>query len=93
VSRALRLISHILVAVFTAVLVYYGILLCIRSAARPFQGISWLSYSWVTASLPFSGLLMLITSLRKIYYEFILKTEVPILENPDKKAWNGGNIE
>lgn len=93
VSRIMRLVSYILVTAFMAALVYFGTLLCIKSAARPFQGISWLSYSWVTASLPVSGCLMLVTSLRKIYYEYILKTEVPILENPDMKPWSGGGIE
>ena len=91
--RALKLFSYVLVSVFMAALVYYGVLLCIRSAARPFQGIPWLSYSFVTASMPCSCFLMLITSLRKIWYEFVKHTEVPVLENRGEKPWKGGREE
>ena len=93
VHRALKLFSYVLVSVFMAALVIYGVLLCLRSAARPFQGIPWLSYSFVTASMPCSCFLMLITSLRKIWYEFVKHTEVPILENRGEKPWKGGSEE
>lgn len=88
-ARVMRLISYLLVLAFMVILVIWGTKLCVKSAARPFQAISWLSYSWVTASLPFSAVLIAITTLRKIYYEYIRHTEVPILENPDQKPWKG----
>lgn len=93
VQRALRLFSHIMVAVFLAIVVVFGFIQVVKSAARPFQGIAWLSYSWITASLPTSCLMMFITALRKIYYEFILKTEVPSVEDIDKKPVEGGTAE
>lgn len=44
----------------------YGVKLTIISRARVFNGIPGLSYSWVTASVPFCMLLMLTTALTQI---------------------------
>ena len=90
VQRALRLFTHIMVTIFLGIIIVFGYIQVVKSAARPFQGIAWLSYSWITASLPTSAVMMFITALRKIYYEFILKTEVP---NIDDKPVEGGTAE
>jgi TRAP-type C4-dicarboxylate transport system permease small subunit len=51
-------------------LIIYGVKLTYLSRARPFQAIPGLSYSLVTASVPVSMFLMLITALIQIYAVF-----------------------
>lgn len=78
--KALRLLCYLIVLVFMCAMVYYGILLSYRSWPRSFQGIPNLSFSWVTMSVPFSFSLMIITTLRKIYYEYFKGIPDPMIE-------------
>jgi len=55
----------IIISLLTAFVVY-GTRLSIESVDRSFQTLSWLSYSVVTASLPVSSLLMILTAVLKI---------------------------
>jgi TRAP-type C4-dicarboxylate transport system permease small subunit len=55
-------------------LIVMGTRLAIVSRARVFPGATWLSYSWVTASVPVSMTLMLISALKQIYENFSRKT-------------------
>jgi TRAP-type C4-dicarboxylate transport system permease small subunit len=80
VVKALKLICYIIVLVFMISMVVLGIILCKRSWARTFQGIPGFSFSWVTMSVPFSFSLMIITTVRKIYFEYILHKDAPIPE-------------
>lgn len=59
--KATELFLYALIGVFLISLVYFGVDLSISTQHRVFQGIPWLSYTWVTASIPTSALLMLIT--------------------------------
>lgn len=77
IQEIVKLVTYILVLAFLCMLVYFGIVLCIKSYARSFNALPWLSYSWVTLSLPVGSFLMIITTCRKIYYECIKKTDVP----------------
>lgn len=62
VQRALTLFNYALIVGFLVFLIYSGLHLSWVSRARPFQGIPWASYSWVTLSLPVGAMLMMITT-------------------------------
>lgn len=59
-------VNHLLICGFLVYLIYTGIQLAWVSRARSFQGISEISYSWVTASLPFGAALLLVTTILKL---------------------------
>ncbi|WP_136068119.1 TRAP transporter small permease [Modicisalibacter radicis] len=61
-QRGLLLFNYLLIALFLVFLVVAGFWLSWTSWARSFRGIPWISYSWVTLSLPVGGVLMLITT-------------------------------
>lgn len=79
-QKVLRLVSQILSMIFMGMMIYFGILLCIKSAARPYQALKGFSYSWVALSVPVSFSLMVITNIRKIYYEWVVKKEPPVVD-------------
>ena len=56
----------VIIIILLAAFVYYGTLLSIESVDRSFQTLSNVSYSIVTASLPVSSLLMILTASLKI---------------------------
>jgi TRAP-type C4-dicarboxylate transport system permease small subunit len=61
---------YLLIVAAIVFLIVYGAKLAIISRARVFPGATWLSYSWVTASVPVSMTLMLVSALRQIYQTF-----------------------
>lgn len=65
-QRALRLMNLLLIAGFLGYVVVMGAWLTWSSRARSFQGMPELSYSWVTASMPVGGALLLLTTLLKL---------------------------
>ncbi|MCG8479735.1 MAG: TRAP transporter small permease subunit [Spirochaetales bacterium] len=67
IQAAIQLVLYLLIGAFLAAFVYYGVDLSISTQHRSFQGIPALSYTWVTASVPVSSFLMLITVSIKIY--------------------------
>jgi TRAP-type C4-dicarboxylate transport system permease small subunit len=67
VQRALLHLNYLLIAVFMLYIIYAGLLLSWVSRARSFQGISSISYSWVTMSLPVGAALILFTTLLKLH--------------------------
>jgi TRAP-type C4-dicarboxylate transport system permease small subunit len=68
-QTACRLLNYALISVFLIYLIVLGVHLSWISRIRSFQGIPEVSYSWVTASLPFGALLLLITTVRKVRSE------------------------
>ncbi len=66
VQKALTYCNYLLISGFLIYLIYTGIVLAYVSSARSFQGIPWISYSWVTMSLPVGSALLLITTLLKL---------------------------
>jgi TRAP-type transport system small permease protein len=61
-QRRLALLNHALIAGFLVFLIFAGTRLAIVSSARSFQGVPWISYSWVTMSLPVGAALLLLTT-------------------------------
>jgi len=84
--KLLRLACYIIVLVFLVTMVRLGIRLCIVSVARTFQGIPWLSYTWLALSVPVGFSMMIITTLRKIYFEYIRGISAPIPEKERAKS-------
>jgi TRAP-type C4-dicarboxylate transport system permease small subunit len=64
-QRRLAILWSLFIIVFLAVLIVYGVPLCISNAKRQFQNIT-LSYSYVTASLPVCSFFMIISMLLKL---------------------------
>ena len=60
-QKTLAVAWSVIIILFLAVLIAYGIPLCISNFKRQFQNIT-LSYSFVTASLPVSAFLMIIST-------------------------------
>ncbi len=65
VQRWLILTNYLILAAFLLFVIIYGTQLAWTSRARSFMGIPSISYSWVTASLPFGALLLLFTTIVK----------------------------
>jgi len=70
----IKCLNNIIICLFLLALTYYGIKLSITTYYRTFSGLPWLSYTWVTISVPLGCFLMLVTT--------ILKTRTLI-----KKGW------
>ena len=64
-QRLLTYLNYLILLAFLLFVVIYGAQLAWTSRARSFQGIPWISYSWVTASLPFGALLLTLTTVVK----------------------------
>ena len=58
--------NYLIISAFLVYVVYAGLELAYVSRARSFQGIPWISYSWVTMSLPVGGMLLLVTTGLKV---------------------------
>jgi TRAP-type C4-dicarboxylate transport system permease small subunit len=65
----LRLLNHAIISVFLLYIAGLGIWLSWTSRVRSFQGIPEISYTWVTASMPFGAVLLLATTLVKVRNE------------------------
>jgi TRAP-type C4-dicarboxylate transport system permease small subunit len=66
VGRAMFYANHLIISAFLVYVIYAGTWLSWVSRARSFQGIPTVSYSWVTASIVFGGVLLLITTVLKL---------------------------
>jgi TRAP-type C4-dicarboxylate transport system permease small subunit len=71
-----EILVHAIILFSIGFLFYYGMRSVIASRARVFQAIPWLSYSFVSASLPCSMVMMMINELRHLYYRYVLHTEL-----------------
>lgn len=69
-QRWLRRLNLGLIASFLVYVAVAGSWLAWTSRGRSFQGIPEISYSWVTASMPFGALLLLATTVLKMRDEF-----------------------
>ncbi|GLQ54779.1 TRAP transporter small permease [Devosia nitrariae] len=61
--RGVEMFNHLIILTFLGFLVYAGVQLAWVSSARSFQGIPWISYSWITMSLPVGAALLALTTL------------------------------
>ncbi|MGK6314368.1 TRAP transporter small permease [Neorhizobium sp. DT-125] len=82
-QKVLRMINYLLIVAFLLFLMYYGFYLTWISRIRSFQGIPWVSYSWVTVSLPVGATLLLATTILRIRAElrgeYIANTAVDVV--------------
>lgn len=62
-QKGLRMVNYALITAFLLFIMYYGFYLTWISRIRSFQGIPWISYSWVTVSLPVGATLLLATTI------------------------------
>jgi TRAP-type C4-dicarboxylate transport system permease small subunit len=60
--RRLRLLNYVILFVFLAYLMAFGIWLSYTTRARTFQGIPGFSYTWVTLSVPVGAMCLFITT-------------------------------
>lgn len=67
VYKIILFFSYLLIIGFLIIIAYYGTSLAIMNHKRQFSGMEF-SYSWATSSAPFGCLLMIRTSIKKIYY-------------------------
>jgi TRAP-type C4-dicarboxylate transport system permease small subunit len=61
-----EIINLLIILIFLAAMIGYGIWLSYTTRFRTFQGIPGFSYTWVTLSVPVAALLMMITTILKI---------------------------
>lgn len=61
----LKLINHIIIIIYLAIMMVYGVKLTITTYNRTFAGLPWLSFSWATLSVPLGCLLMSTTTFLK----------------------------
>lgn len=66
VQRLLRHFNHVLICAFLGYIIYAGLWISWISRARSFQGIPWISYSWISMSLPVGAAFLLLTTFIKI---------------------------
>ena len=66
-----ELLVHAIILFSIAFLFFYGTKSVVASRARVFQAIPWLSYSFVSASLPCSMIMMMINELRHLYFRYV----------------------
>ncbi|MDR1625654.1 MAG: TRAP transporter small permease [Spirochaetia bacterium] len=69
-QKTIDALVYLLMVAAIVFLIVYGTKLAVVSRARVFPSATWLSYSWVTASVPVSMALMLVSALRQIYENF-----------------------
>lgn len=61
-----QVLNYIIIIVFLAALIGYGVLISYTTRYRTFQGIPGFSYTWVTISVPIGCSLMLTTCVLKV---------------------------
>jgi TRAP-type C4-dicarboxylate transport system permease small subunit len=61
----IKILNNILIGIFLIGMVIFGLMLSYTTYFRTFSGLPWLSYTWVTISVPLGCLLMLMTDFRQ----------------------------
>lgn len=67
IQSYIALLNYVIIVIFLAFLIVYGIKLCFITRFRAYQGIPGFSYTWVTLSIPVGCTSLLITILLKIW--------------------------
>jgi len=62
----IEILNYLIILVFLAALIGFGLWLSYTTRFRTFQGIPGFSYTWVTLSVPAGGALMMISTILKI---------------------------
>ena len=66
-QKVLKLVVYTICLLFLIAMVYLGIIQSIKTWYRAFQGIPFLSFTWVTLSIPVSCASMAVTTIIKMY--------------------------
>jgi len=66
VRQYIQLFNYIVLILFLAYFVVFGIWLSYDTRDRAFEGIPWFSYTWVTLSIPVCGFMLLISTILKL---------------------------
>lgn len=66
VQKFMKLVIYAICLCFLCCMVYLGFIQSVKTWYRSFQGIPFLSYTWVTLSFPVASLSMVVTTLIKI---------------------------
>lgn len=66
-ARLIKVLIHVAILVFLVLLAVYGAISVVKSRQRAFQGIPSVSYSWVTLSLPVGAVLLIQTTIEKLW--------------------------
>jgi TRAP-type C4-dicarboxylate transport system permease small subunit len=61
----IKILNNILIGIFLIGMVIFGFMLSYTTYFRTFSGLPWLSYTWVTISVPLGCFLMLMTDFRQ----------------------------
>ena len=67
IQNYIALLNYVIIVIFLAFLIIYGIKLCFITRFRAYQGIPGFSYTWVTLSIPVGCTSLLITILLKMW--------------------------
>ncbi len=65
--QGVQLLNLVLIALFFSFVAYHAVLVAYESRFRTYQGIPGLSYTWVALSPTVGALLLLVTTLEKIF--------------------------
>jgi TRAP-type C4-dicarboxylate transport system permease small subunit len=65
IQQDIKILNNIIIGIFLVVMVIFGFILSYTTYYRSFSGLPWLSYTWVTISVPLGCLLMLMTTILK----------------------------
>ncbi len=77
-KRYFDIFNYVVIMGFSIYLIFFGIWLSYTTRERTFQGIPNFSYTWVTVSLPFGAIFLLMTGIWKIKQDLKRnKTEIP----------------
>jgi TRAP-type C4-dicarboxylate transport system permease small subunit len=74
-AKAMALLVYALITAFLVYLIVFGIKLSISTIHRTFNGMYWMSYVWVTISVPISASFMLVTAATRL--RAILRSDDP----------------
>lgn len=74
--KPLKLFIYLICLVFICALIYLGFIQSVKTWYRSFNGLPWLSYTWVTLSVPVCMLSMAVTTILKIIATIQNKTEL-----------------
>lgn len=67
IQKYIALLNYVIIVIFLAFLIIYGIKLCFITRFRAYQGIPGFSYTWVTLSIPVGCTSLLVTILLKMW--------------------------
>ncbi len=66
-QKILKIVIYLICLVFLCAMVYFGAIQSVKTWHRSFNGIPWLSFTWVTLSVPIACASMVVTTILKIY--------------------------